>query len=197
VKYLRRMSKLARVDSFFHYFYFFAFIVSPFMLLWGTWERFPLVDYRFGIGLSKAEGVILESRVDNVTVPLRGSDGRAWRANIRYRYNVNGVTYESDRIAVIRPIRVFSSSGQANNLVYEDNLHLKYRVGRTVPVYYNPQNPSFALLERGYPLSRIVMNLVSIGLLAVGSGFLLRHYRTRRKELAPKRIVPQNLKDLQ
>jgi hypothetical protein len=184
------MSKLARVDSFFPYAYFFGFILSPFMLLWGTWERFPLIDYRFGIGLSEAEGVILESRVDKVTVPLRGADGRAWRANIRYRYNVNGVAYESDRIAVVRPITVFSSK-QANNLEHEDRLHLKYRVGRTVLVYYNPKNPSFALLERGYPLSRIVVNLVSIGLLAAGTGLLLRHYRTRRKQLVPKRVVPQ------
>jgi hypothetical protein len=188
------VSKLAKADSFFQHIFFLSFIAALTFLLANWWE-FPLVDYRFGIGLSKTNGVILESRVAQVTIRRPKGDLQEWRAFVRYQYTVDGVTYKSDRIEVIRPVVVFVS-GQANNLEHEDNLHMKYRVGRAVPVYYNAQNPSFALLERGYPLSRVVENLVMIGLLSVGFGLLLRHRRKRHKELAPKRIIPQNLDDL-
>jgi len=62
-----------------------------------------------------------------------------------YDYNVNGQTYRSDRVYYSR---VYGSRGQSSVI--------NYTPGTEVTVYYNPHNPSQAVLKTGNPSTRYI-----------------------------------------
>jgi hypothetical protein len=60
-----------------------------------------------------------------------------------YEYKVNGIKYISNRV------RVQDASGPTmGGALYANPLLKRYPKGKTVPVYYNPQNPKESALER-------------------------------------------------
>ncbi|MCP4356330.1 MAG: DUF3592 domain-containing protein [Proteobacteria bacterium] len=61
---------------------------------------------------------------------------------ISYTYNVNGKTYESDRISFKNEIK-----GEKDPVAKKVFM---YAVGNIGPVYYNPENPRMAILEKGW-----------------------------------------------
>ena len=79
--------------------------------------------------------------------------------DIRYVFSVDGVEYRGKRISIgeIPP----DSPG------VEAALEL-YQVGRTGPVYYNPDNPEEAVLERDPPVSPRTMYAIAAGVMLVG-----------------------------
>jgi hypothetical protein len=83
------------------------------------------------------DGVITYSAVDSHS----SHDGNLYAPNVQYTYTVNGVKYSSNGI-IFGTIST-SDGGYANEMVN------RYYVGKTVTVYYNPENPSDALLEPG------------------------------------------------
>jgi hypothetical protein len=65
---------------------------------------------------------------------------------VLYTYQVEGQHYQSQRIYFGVPV-----GGSAMTGVIK-----KYPVGAQVPVYYNPQNPADAVLERSIPMAKFL-----------------------------------------
>jgi hypothetical protein len=81
-------------------------------------------------------GVITESYVS--TSRRSRSSERSETAHIRYRYAVNGKTYDSDTISYAKGF-FDGASTQVSH----------YPQGSTVPVYYDPRDPASAVLDPG------------------------------------------------
>jgi hypothetical protein len=77
-------------------------------------------------------GVITDSRMERINV---GGGGSEDKSVIGYRYQVGGTSYASYRVKA-----GFLPGGQT--------LLNRYPVGKQVEVFYNPQNPNDAALER-------------------------------------------------
>lgn len=95
-------------------------------------------------------GKVLES----AQVSHRGNS----RSDIRYRYEVQGRAYESDRVR----------AGWVSHHGYESGageLGGALRPGDTIPIYYDSRHPEFALLEYGWPKWSIALPLCVWGLL--------------------------------
>lgn len=75
--------------------------------------------------------------------------GERFRLFARYHYEIDGRIYESTRIAVFD--WVYRSSARA--LAYADRFGLG--ADERVPVYYNPDDPSEAVLIRHLPWNRL------------------------------------------
>lgn len=96
-----------------------------------------------------AEGIITSSMIDSYEErdTSTGDDDfpptytTYYEPKITYSYSVNGAEYSSDKISFSRTRFVIQSDAQE---VIE-----KYSTGTNVTVYYNPDNPSEAVLEPG------------------------------------------------
>lgn len=92
--------------------------------------------------------------VERISTPSR----TLHRQRVTYGYDVAGVSYSSDQVSM--GARTSSSVG-----AMEQSIVRRYPVGKTVTVYYDPVNPSQAVLERGARLIWLVW--VSAALFAV------------------------------
>lgn len=111
------------------------------------------------------------------------------KANVRYSYQVDGVTYTGSLI------RFADTTGSMESLQAE--LIAPYPVGKEVDVFYDPKNCTTAVLEpggglRGYSLVLPPLILFGIGAAFVFSGF--QQKQPRRKKKAAKRMMhrPRN-----
>jgi hypothetical protein len=100
-------------------------------------------------------GTIIESTV----VGSNNFEGGDEKARILYSYEVNG-------------IRLQSKSVGAGVMSRPAGIVKRYPVGRQVQVYYDPEKPKSALLERRGSGSIIIL-LLSVVNLALGLGILL------------------------
>lgn len=102
-----------------------------------------------------ANGTIVTSDI----VPAGGGVGTAedgkYVARIVYIYNVSGVHYQSDRLAV---------GNITKARTHPDAVARKYPVGQFVKVAYDPSNPMTAALEPGLNLASALPALLGIGL---------------------------------
>lgn len=80
--------------------------------------------------------------------------------DIQYDYEVDNVIYENDRLSFDN--RPYEQEENALEAAQED-----YEVGQTVTVYYNPDDPEQAVLERTTNWSAVIL------LSAAGVGFVL------------------------
>jgi len=87
-----------------------------------------------------------------------------YKADIAYRYKVQGKSYSSSRIALLD---LASSSRNAQTVVdrYPDNA--------SVQVYYNPADPSDAVLEPGESSGLTVLSIVGWCFAGAGVLFLM------------------------
>jgi hypothetical protein len=107
-----------------------------------------------------AQGRIVRSRLRAVdTTQPDDSRGRGNVPDVRYVFTVDGVDYQGKRISIgeIRP----------DTPEVEAALE-RYQVGRTGPVFYNPDNPKEAVLERDPPASPRTMYAIAAGVMIVG-----------------------------
>lgn len=81
---------------------------------------------------------ILSSEVEQ----HNGGDGDTFSVNIRFRYHVDGKPYESDRYHFFTG----ASSGRAG----KQKIVARYPPGSQHDAYYNPRDPSQAVLHRGF-----------------------------------------------
>ncbi len=88
-------------------------------------------------GWASTTGTILSSTVTHFS----GRTGTTYRPMVMYGYSVGAVRYSSNRIS-FRPI-VTSDHDTALKAAG------KYARDRTVPVFYDPQDPEQAVLDRG------------------------------------------------
>jgi hypothetical protein len=92
-------------------------------------------------GWPATEGKIDKSRI--VGTGIRGWDGEVFvetKAYVSYRYIVNGTSYTS---SVVNSIKSPFS-------LYPRSYATRYPAGKDVTVYYNPKDPSEAVLEPGF-----------------------------------------------
>lgn len=84
-------------------------------------------------------GEIIESCVARTRLPVDEGEPDC-QPSITYRYTVNGREYTSDKVS-IKGFEWVSKDAASATLGF-------YRVGKEVTVYYNPEYPSQALLNR-------------------------------------------------
>lgn len=93
---------------------------------------------------------------------------------IHYKYHVDGREYQSD--VYIRNYKSASGSLVAKSIDYAPAVVRRYPPGQSVTVYYYPDDPSIAALERRVQ-SFVIVSFI-IGLFFVVAGFLI--YRGMR-----------------
>ncbi len=123
-----------------------------------------LMDRYYAFQLSRRKNLSVEAKITKLEVSERlsnhGHDGSTmmYRPVIEYDYAVNGVLYQSDRIAFSS--RAFAS----NNKESMESLSQQYSVGKTVTVFVNSDNHQDAYLIETSPNERalLVMGCVFI-----------------------------------
>jgi hypothetical protein len=120
-------------------------------------------------------GTITEVRV--VETPSGGSDppsGPSYEAQVRYSYAVDGHTYEGSRIAF-----GFAGSGDRceQEVLAQHLLH-----ARTVPVHYDPSDPSLSTLQTGWNRQIKLGLAFSIVWLTLTVGVMLAWWRLPTRE---------------
>ncbi|MCP4642013.1 MAG: DUF3592 domain-containing protein [bacterium] len=97
---------------------------------------------------------------------------RYYKAKIGYEYTVDGQTYTSDRIAVI-------GAGASKVRRSAETKIQRYPVGKEVNAYYNPEKPSYAILEPGEAGLRSGWFLKALGVLLGCVGIFLGFFANR------------------
>lgn len=88
------------------------------------------------------------------------------RAEIEYEYSVKGITHSSGAVSCGDYGSAFSS--HAREIVE------RYPQGKKVPVYYDPQDPSVAVLEPGSSWGAYIPLLIGVLFCGVAAGGILR-----------------------
>lgn len=96
---------------------------------------------RAALAWPAAGGRIVESRVEEKRLPGDRPNVR-FAPRITYEYTVDGHTYRSDRIAFAEVFWSLARRAAAAKVA-------RYPAGAEVTVYYDPQRPDQAVLERG------------------------------------------------
>ena len=125
------------------------------------------------------DGEVVSAAIARDSTRIRGGGyNHFYRADVRYRYHVNGKPYESDTFTFGVP-HSYSSQTEAESEV------ATYAVGRHVEVHYDPDNPSSATINSGTVPKQfqVVLGMAGAGtlagILAVLSGILSRRKRRR------------------
>lgn len=124
--------------------------------------------------------IVSEPRVQSfgwVILGRRGSrPDRGTVQYIRYEYWVGSTVYRSDRYDLITPPR-------KRQRYQIGDAHL-YPLGATVPVYYNPDQPGVAVLEKSVPPEIVLLLVVGVLATATGAWFLWQTHHRRRADRA-------------
>jgi len=88
---------------------------------------------------------------------------QSYSVSVRYRYEVEGQSYECDLISPGNPV-------MSENRAQE--LSEKYFAGASVSVFYNSQSPSEAILEPGVEAGLVFMTFLSLLMMASGGGLM-------------------------
>ena len=118
-------------------FFSLAMTVAPFAVLGGFFyraQRRSEAERAAAQSWHSTTGRVVKSRVE-----VRGGDNTSVSPMIRYEYTVNGQPYQSTRFRVGMLVL-------KGNDAYE--IVDRYPEGASVTVYYDPQNPAEATLER-------------------------------------------------
>jgi len=90
---------------------------------------------------------------------------------IHYQYQVDGTTYTSRAVNAL------------NTPNYPYEIAVRYPEGKPVDVYYNPRNPSQAVLEPGWVLTPRAFGLVSSLFVYCGLFFIVTNILNLRKRI--------------
>ena len=116
----------------------------------------------------RTEGQILFAGVDSQTSIEVDGPHTTYQAKVIYRYTVSGNTYDHNQIA-------FNSDLRTENYQKQAEIASQYAPGEAVTVYYNPNHPENAIIERKIfsVLVHIMMVLIFFGisLLIIGVAF--------------------------
>jgi hypothetical protein len=127
-------------------------VLFPFV----TWNR-----VRASRRWPSVQGRITESRLDRN--PRSGSGGYSYTPRVRFSYAVDRQEYESSQINFWGVVG--GSEGTARRTT------TRYPEGARVTVYYNPEAPSEAVLDRAF--SPIVLILPPVGVFLAALGYVL------------------------
>jgi hypothetical protein len=124
---------------------------------------FPVVTWlrvRASRNWPHVAGRIVESAVER---QLGGKGRPSYMPRIRYRYRVEGRDYVSSQVTF------WGSVGGSQWLA--ERTTRRYPQGSAVTVYYNPEDPHDAVLDRAFSL--VILVLPPAGLLFLGVGYAL------------------------
>jgi hypothetical protein len=128
-------------------------------------------------GLTPVGGTVLNVEVvaHNVTAHTAVGTGRreAYEPKVRYAYEVDGRHFEGSRLTVTA--RAYASEATAKRVLEA------YPVGGSIIVWYQPDDPAFAVIDRRIPylaLSLLALSAAALSLL------VLARLRTRRAVIA-------------
>lgn len=118
-----------------------TFIVTIVLLIGGpilAWQGFGGIAQ----GMSSKSWPTVEGKVRAMDVKeIRGRYGsRSYRPYVRYRYEVDGETYNSDQI---------TNSTGTSSMEEAMMVARQYPIGEMVTVYYHPKTPDVAVLVTG------------------------------------------------
>lgn len=112
------------------------------------------------VGWPTTEGVVVLSEVGE------GGSGQyteGWWPRVSYRYSVNGREYTSDSVEV-------EDVGNGNTDRFAWQVVQRYPAGKHVKVYYDPRDPSIAVLEPGIPNNEGgLWSILTLGVIGIGS----------------------------
>jgi hypothetical protein len=98
----------------------------------------------------------------------------------QYGYTVDGHDYTSDQTNLSSGLKRSDETTALQDVI-------QYQRGTTVPVFYNPADPSEAILETGIPSNHLIVLVgLCVGFVVgvVGSFFVIRSWRRNRSERA-------------
>ena len=113
-------------------------------------------------------GVVLSNhvRVYGAGSSASAGDTDTYVPVVRYEYRVGSKTLVGSRVGLADfPLGSFSSAMRHSS---------GFRKGSEVPVYYDPQEPSISVLNRGYPSTMIAMLLAAAAIFSALAVFLPR-----------------------
>ena len=114
----------------------FFFFMSLLLFLGQIWSIYQGVQSK---KWPTAEGIVIQSYV---RISPGGDSGDIYEPRISYGYSISGKPYESNSISYKQNPNT-TSRGPADNVIS------KYPKGSRVRVYYDPDNPTNAVLETG------------------------------------------------
>lgn len=141
----------------------------------GAWQAWRSASYREVTGLMLETGT---SRVERHSGPSRGTQSRSRYLHVRYRYDVDGVSYEGNRL---QPGTFGMTS--ADSLA---RFGARFEAGKPVPVYVDPDDPRTAVLVRGWSSVTTLLCVLS-GFFAVAVMIL----RPLRRAFAAPAMAPR------
>jgi hypothetical protein len=107
----------------------------------------------------------------------------SWRVNIKYHFDVGGKRIESDRYELgEKPFISGASVSSLGNEMIAQAVHRGCPSGQAVRVFYNPHNPSEAVLSPGLNGAGVVIALFLLGLYLVGFSWIFKLARLRRRQ---------------
>jgi hypothetical protein len=125
--------------------------------------------FKYVVGSASASWPSTDGRITSSRLNQTGSGTKAkFRPSVSYSYTVQGSGYTGNQI---RAVSSYSSRSRA-----EAEL-ARYRVGSTVPVYYDPAKPASSLLVPGVTRSVYLMLATGIACLALAIVVLISSLR--------------------
>jgi hypothetical protein len=150
---------------------------------------YPIYKARQAIHFHQTDGTVIASRVKTATTRSDGRTSTSHTPIIEYRYTVDGREYVNDDYTFV--YMEANESGQAGKIVSD------HPEGKAVTVYYNPDAPQEAVLDRNInPISWFLMLflqpflLVAVGLLVWLPVVPVRNRRLRDFLFSPT-VLPQ------
>jgi len=129
------------------------------MIAWGGYE---IKGSRESGSWPNVQGTITSSDVSKrITRDSNHRKRTTYYPKVGFQYQVDGRRYASSRIA-------FGTGDTGGSAKWARKVVNKYPVGKTVTVYYNPQDPQYGVLESGITWRSIIFLLAGIAFFAAG-----------------------------
>lgn len=121
-------------------------------------------------------GTITSSSVRKETRRESNKTSTVYYPSVQYRYQIDSRPYTSSRIAFGN-----ASGGRKS---FAQDVAEKYPSGQKITVYYDPDDPQYAILETGFTWSSLFIFLGGIVFFAAGVLCLKTYLQGRQKEQA-------------
>lgn len=163
---------------------FAAMFVGGGAVLAGVLSRMTIREWR-----ANHEFVETRCRIVAEQIARDEEEGRTkFRPEFTIRYSVGGVDYE---VPAFDAARVFFTTEEQCRQALE-----AFRVGEEYPCWYDPHQPSTAVLQRGYSWYAWVVPLLPAALVGVGFGGLVFSYLTWGKSQEHRSLLQRTNLDL-
>lgn len=126
--------------------------------------------------------IFLEAKASATWPPISGVITRAqvartgtgrYSPDVAYTYLVGGVAYEGTKVR--------ASDGETNDSGSAARNIKGLTVGMTVPVHYNPADPSRSVLRTGVGFQEVALLVIPLLMATIGIGVLTHLWRSRRQ----------------